>query len=68
MLVEKGEYKGNKVITFKKDLEDKYPFTFGLAKAKIVLAHIDDIKKFVEENDDLGKKPVSVAAMEKTNV
>ena len=55
MLVERSEYKGNKTIVFKKDSEDKYPFSFGLAKAKVIVEHIEDIKKFVEEND----KPAS---------
>jgi len=68
MIVERGEYKGNKTIVFKKDLDDKYPFSFGLAKAKIIVEHIEDIKKFVEENDDSGKKPVSTESMERTNV
>ncbi|NTV53417.1 MAG: hypothetical protein HGA76_10460 [Candidatus Firestonebacteria bacterium] len=50
-----GEFKGNVVITLKRTEEDKYPFTFGLAKAKLILEHLDDIKRFYEENKDKGK-------------
>lgn len=43
-----GEYKGNVVITLKGD--SRFGFTFGLTKAKLILQHIDDIRRFVEEN------------------
>jgi hypothetical protein len=55
MIVERSEYKGKPLIVIKRDEEDKYPFSFGLSKAKMILENIDEIKKFVEEND---KKPV----------
>jgi hypothetical protein len=47
-----GEFKGNVVITLKRSEDDKYPFTFGLAKAKLIMEHFEDIKKFYEENKD----------------
>ncbi|OGQ55568.1 MAG: hypothetical protein A3I75_06300 [Deltaproteobacteria bacterium RIFCSPLOWO2_02_FULL_50_16] len=50
-IVEESEYKGNPVIVLKNNEDDRYPFTFGLKKAKLVLEHIEDIKKFVEKND-----------------
>lgn len=31
--------------------EDKYPFQFGLRKAKLVVEHIEDIKKFIAKHD-----------------
>jgi len=35
-----------------RDKEDsKFPFSFGLSKAKLILAHIEDIKQFVSEYD-----------------
>ena len=46
-----GEYKGNAIISLPVSGSTKYPFTFGLNKAKAVLEFLDDIKKFVEEND-----------------
>ncbi len=46
-----SEYKGNPMIVLKNSAEDKFPFQFGLKKAKLVIAHIDDIKKFIEKHD-----------------
>ena len=50
VVVEFSEYKGNKLIVLKKDAEDKFPFSFGLNKAKKILGAIDEIQKFVDEN------------------
>ncbi len=50
-----GEFKGNVVLTLKRNEDDKYPFTFGLSKAKLILDHYEDIKKFYEEYKDKGK-------------
>ncbi|MFH0947401.1 MAG: hypothetical protein V1833_00155 [Elusimicrobiota bacterium] len=49
-MVELSEFKGNKVIVLKRDENDKYPFSFGTAKAKLIVQHIEDIKKFVVDN------------------
>ncbi len=49
-IVEHGEFKGKPVLILKRDEEDKYPFSFGLSKAKLIVENIDAIKKFVEEN------------------
>ena len=55
-----GEFKGNMVITLKQGEDDPYGFTFGLTKARLVLEHIEDIKKFYEENKDKKKgKPAA---------
>jgi len=51
-MIEKSEFKGKPVIILKRDAEEKFPFTFGLTKAKMILDHIEDIKKFVEENEN----------------
>jgi len=51
MVVEYGEYKGNKLITLKKDENDKYPFSFGKAKAKLVVQYFEEVKKFAETED-----------------
>lgn len=50
-IVEESEFKGNKMIVLKNDEEDKFPFQFGLKKAKLILENIDEIKKFVEKYD-----------------
>jgi len=47
---ELGEFKGNKVITLKRNESDKYPFSFGKAKAKLIIDNLEAIKRFVEEN------------------
>ena len=46
-----GEYKGSPVITLPLSADGKFPFTFGLGKAKVILKYIDEIKKFVAEYD-----------------
>ena len=49
MSVDYGEYKGNKMIIIKRNDDDKFPFQFGRAKAKLIVEHYEDIKKFAEE-------------------
>lgn len=49
-MIEKNEYKGKPIIVLKRSEDDKYPFSFGVSKAKLILENIDEIKKFVEEN------------------
>ncbi len=44
-----GEYKGKPVITL--NPESRYPFTFGLSKAKLILEHLEDIQTFVQTYD-----------------
>lgn len=51
-IVSESEFKGNPMIVIKNDEEDKYPFQFGVKKAKLVLENIDEIKKFVEKYDN----------------
>lgn len=50
-MVEKSEYKGKPVLVIKRDENDKYPFAFGLGKARLILENLEEIKKFVAEND-----------------
>ena len=59
-IVEEGEYKGNPLIVLKRTEEDRYPFQFGLAKAKLVLEHFEDIKKWVKKLDPEFEIPGSV--------
>ncbi|HNY91236.1 MAG TPA: hypothetical protein PKJ13_03375 [bacterium] len=42
-----GEFKGNPILTLNPD--ERYPFSFGLSKARLILAHLDDIRAFVEQ-------------------
>lgn len=50
-IVEEGEYKGSPMLILKNNEEDRWPFQFGLKKAKLVLEHIEDVKKFVAKHD-----------------
>ncbi len=54
-IVEKSEFKGNAMIVLKKDAESRYPFQFGIGKAKLLVEHIEDIKAFIAEEE--GKQP-----------
>ena len=45
MSAEIGEFKGKPTITL--GAETKYPFSFGAAKARMILDHIEDIRAFV---------------------
>jgi len=48
-VVEYSEYKGNKVLILKRDENDRYPFSFGKAKARLIVENYEAIKKFAEE-------------------
>ncbi len=50
-MIERSEFKGKPLLVIKRNEEDKYPFSFGLSKAKLILENIEEIKKFVEENN-----------------
>ncbi len=49
-MIERSEYKGKPLIVIKRSEDDKYPFSFGLGKARLIIENIEEIKKFVEEN------------------
>jgi hypothetical protein len=46
-----GEYKGSPVISLPMTADGKFPFTFGLGKAKAILKYVDEIRKFVDQFD-----------------
>ncbi len=50
-LVEESEFKGNPMIVLKRSPEDKYPFQFGLSKAKLVVECLEDIKAWVARQE-----------------
>jgi CO dehydrogenase nickel-insertion accessory protein CooC1 len=50
-VIEKSEYKGKPIIVIKRDENDKFPFSFGVAKARLIMENLEEIKKFIEEND-----------------
>lgn len=51
-----GEYKGSPTITLPTTADGRYPFSFGVIKAKAILKYIEDIKKFVEMHDKTSQK------------
>ena len=51
MSAERGEFKGNPMLILKRSEDEKFPFSFGLSKAKMILENIEEIKKFVAECD-----------------
>ena len=50
VLVERGEFKSKPVLILRRDEDEKFPFSFGLTKARLIIDAFEDIKKFVEEN------------------
>jgi len=57
VVIEHGEYKGYPNVSIRKDTveQDRYPFTFGVLKAKLLLQALaqepDFLEKFVKENE-----------------
>jgi hypothetical protein len=49
MAVEYSEFKGNKLIVLKRNDDDKFPFSFGKGKARLIVENFDAIKEFAEE-------------------
>ena len=49
-MVERSDYNGKPIIVLRRSEEDKFPFSFGLAKAKMIIENFEEIKKFVAEN------------------
>ena len=49
-MVERTEFKGRPLLVLKRDENDKYPFSFGVNKAKLILKYIEEIESFVEES------------------
>ncbi len=52
MIAERSEYKGKPILVLKRSEDEKFPFSFGLSKAKMILENIEEIKKFVDENQE----------------
>lgn len=46
---EVGEYKGKATLSLKRSEDDTYPFTFGKAKAQLIVKLYADIEKFAKE-------------------
>jgi hypothetical protein len=51
MIVERSEYKGKPILVLKRSEDEKFPFSFGLAKARMILESLEEIRKFVADNE-----------------
>lgn len=49
MPASESEFKGNPMLVLTQGPDDRFPFQFGLKKAKLILENIEEIKKFVEK-------------------
>jgi hypothetical protein len=59
-IVEESEFKGNPMIVLRRTAEDRFPFQFGLSKAKLVLESVEEIKAWVAKQE--ASKPKAAAA------
>lgn len=48
--ITESEYQGKPVFVIKRAEGDKYPFTFGIRKAELILAHVEEIRAFVQRH------------------
>ena len=55
-MYEYTEYKGKQILVLKRGEDDSYPFSFGKAKAKLIVEHFEVIKKFAAEDEENQKK------------
>ena len=51
-MIKYEEYKGKAIFAIYKDESDKYPFRFGVPKAKMILENIKEIERFVRDHQD----------------
>ncbi len=49
-VAKESEYNGKPLLGLHRNSDDPLGFKFGLRKAQLILAHIDDIKAFVEKH------------------
>lgn len=42
-----GDYRGQPMLIMRQNETDRFPFQFGLRKARLILEHLDDIEEFV---------------------
>ena len=54
--IKEGEYKGYPTLSicYMRDDEERTLISFGVKKAEGILEHIDDIRKFVDDNQKEG--------------
>lgn len=50
-MVQYERYKGQNIICLLRKEDDRFPFSFGYGKAKLIVQHIDAIKEFVAKEE-----------------
>lgn len=51
MIVKEDVYKEKPILVLKRTKDEKFPFSFGVSKAKSILEAIEEIKAFVAKHD-----------------
>ncbi len=49
-LPQEGDYKGHPILTLNPN--SRYPFSFGVSKAKLILEYLEEIKAFIAKHED----------------
>jgi hypothetical protein len=57
MFAKVDTYKGKPILQLLRSEDDHYPFSFGVAKAKMVIESIEVIKAFVKKYDEVSSVP-----------
>lgn len=52
-VVQESEYKGNPMLVLQWGEDSKYPMQFGLTKAKLILACVEDIQNWVAREEGI---------------
>jgi len=55
MVAKRDSYNGKPTLTLKNAEEDKFGFTFGITKAKLIMSHTKEIEAFVKDNEGAQK-------------
>ena len=50
-IVSESEFKGNAMLVLKRTEDDRFPFQFGLNKAKLMLESVEEIKAWVAKQE-----------------
>jgi len=57
MIAVRSEYQGKPTLTLKRFEDEKYPFSFGVEKAKRIMESLEEIKKFIADEDKGNSQP-----------
>lgn len=60
-IVEESEYKGNAMLVLRRTADDRFPFQFGLNKAKLMLEAHEEIRAWVAKQEAARPKDASPA-------